>query len=292
MKGKWILAFLLFPMIFCLACASGHREPFPETQPIIRDLSLIESRLKKTVAYDVRFTMTVIGEVDYGVYKAPVWAISFVTRPEPKYRVFMCGGIHGNEPAGVEILVRTIESMATNILRYESIYFDIIPLINPWGWSHDVRFNRDGIDVNRDFASFKSQEAKIVREFLKGKRYDLIIDHHEDPNASGFYIYQYGNPDTLLSRRVIEVVRGLGYPIEQDVKMVILRTKDGLINAPLWGLWYMKLTKQLSMANYCRLNNSRKVYTVETPTSLALEDRVAIHGRVSSILLNSLSGGF
>lgn len=292
MKGKWMLAILLLPMIFCLACASGHREPFLDTQPIIRDLSSVEGRLEKAVASDSRLTMKAIGEVEYGTYKAPVWAISFAPQREPKYRVFMCGGIHGNEPAGVEILVWTIESIATNILRYDDVYIDIIPLINPWGWSHDIRFNRDGTDVNRDFASFKSQEARIVREFLKGKKYDLIVDHHEDPDASGFYIYQYGNPHTLLSRRIIEVVRGLGYPIEQNVKMVILRTKDGLINAPLWGLWYMKLSRQLSMANYCRLNNSRMVYTVETPTSLALEERLAIHEKVSSILLNSLRGGF
>ena len=133
---------------------------------------------------------------------------------------------------------------------------------------------------------------RIIREFMEGKKYDLIVDHHEDPDASGFYIYQYANPDILLSRRVIETVRNLGYPIEQNVNMVILRTKDGLINAPLWGLWYMELSKQLSITNYFRLNNGRRVHTVETPTRLPWEDRLTMHRKALEILLDGLRSDF
>jgi hypothetical protein len=105
-------------------------------------------------------------------------------------------------------------------------------------------------------------------------------------------MYQYANPDIRLSRKAIETVRNLGYPIEQNVNMVILRTKDGLINAPMWGLWYMKLTRQLSITNYFRLNNSGKVYTVETPTHLAWEDRLTMHRKALEILLDSLRSDF
>ena len=38
----------------------------------------------------------------------------------------------------------------------------------------------------------------------------------------------------------------------------------------------MQLTGQLSIANYYRLYHSPYVYTVETPTSLALEDRLVM----------------
>lgn len=292
MRGKWIVAGLLFSAIVSLSCASGHKEPFPETQPLVRDISSVESRLASAVSSHDRLTMKAIGEVDYGAYKAPVWVVSFTPPKESKYNVFLCGGIHGNEPAGAEIMVETIELIAENQLRYDDVSFDIVPIVNPWGWSHDIRFNRDGTDVNRDFASFECQEARIIRDFMLGKKYDLIVDHHEDPDASGFYMYQYANPDIRLSRKSIEIVKGLGYPIEQNVNMVILRTKDGLINAPLWGLWYMELTRQLSMANYFRLNNSRRVYTVETPMRLAWEDRLSMHRKASGILLDSLRSDF
>jgi hypothetical protein len=66
----------------------------------------------------------------------------------------------------------------------------------------------------------------------------------------------------------------MGYPIEQNIKMVTLKTENGIIDAPMWGLWYMRLTGQLSIANYYRLKNSRFVFTVETPVSLLWADRL------------------
>ena len=65
----------------------------------------------------------------------------------------------------------------------------------------------------------------------------------------------------------------------QDVRMVVLRTRDGLIDAPRWGLLYMRLTGQLSITNYLRLENSGEVYTIETPMHLPMKDRVRIHRR-------------
>lgn len=287
MNNKLILSVLLFFTIFSLSCASGHIDMFPETQPLVRDISLINARLIKA-ASSSQLSIDVIGEVEYGKYKAPVWVATFTPLKETKYRVFLSGGVHGDEPAGAEIMVKTIEMVAKDPKKYEDISFDIVPIVNPWGWSHNIRFNQEGRDINRDFASFKTQESAIIKKFVEGKIYDLIIDHHEDPSSKGFYMYQYGNPDTTLSRKVIEAVRGSGYPIEQDVNMIILKTKDGLIDAPMWGLWYMKITRQLSITNYFRLHNSKDVYTVETPTILDLKDRLGIHQMALEILINSL----
>ena len=58
----------------------------------------------------------------------------------------------------------------------------------------------------------------------------------------------------------------MGYPIEENVSMVILKTENGIIDAPMWGLRYMRITGQLTLSNYYRLNNSPHVYTIETPT--------------------------
>jgi hypothetical protein len=184
--------------------------------------------------------------------------------------------------------MKLTERLAREKYPYGKAAFDIIPCINPWGWAHHIRFNRDGKDINRDFASFKSQEAAIIRNFVSGRTYDLIIDHHEDPRASGFYIYQYDSPNTTVSRGIIRAMRAQGYPVEQNVKMVVLKTKDGLIDAPRWGLWYMKITRQLSITNYLRLYNSTRVYTIETPTSLKWVDRLRMHLRAQDMLIRHL----
>ena len=272
--------------------ASGHRKPFPTTQPVVRDISLVEDRIAHAVAISEQLSLTTIGEVLYGEYKAPVWALSFTPLEEPKYEVLLTGGVHGNEPVSVETVVQMVETLAENPQKYENIYFDIVPIVNPWGWSHDIRFNRDGRDVNRDFASFGSQEAMIIREFTAGKDYDLIVDHHQCVRGTGFYMYQLANPSQLVSRKVIKAVRDQGYPVEQRVRVIILKTEDGLIDAPMWTLRFVRLVNRLSMTNYFRLNNNDLVYLIETPAGLSRESQLTMHKIAVDVLLNSLSGDF
>ncbi|OPL08823.1 MAG: hypothetical protein AVO34_14055 [Firmicutes bacterium ML8_F2] len=288
MKKCLLIATIFLYAFYAVSCASGGREPFTDRQPEVRVLETLETRLHDAVSISEKLEMTAIGEVHYADYRAPIWVVSYHPGPDPDYHLLLCGGIHGNEPAGVEIMIHFIEMLADNEEKYHNYSIDIIPLINPWGWSHDLRFNQQGIDVNRDFASFESQEAILVSEFTTKKRYDLIIDCHEDPDASGFYIYQYANRNQQLSRNIIEVIRKLDYPIEQDVNMIILKTDDGLIDAPLWGLYYMKMTGQLSMTNYFRLNHSDLVYTIETPTELPWESRITMQQKAAEMLIESL----
>jgi hypothetical protein len=60
-----------------LSCASGHQEPFPESQEIIRDISLVEERLLDAVQSSDRLSIQTIGTVEYGTFKAPVWLVRF-----------------------------------------------------------------------------------------------------------------------------------------------------------------------------------------------------------------------
>ena len=185
-----------------------------------------------------------------------------------------------------------VRLLATDPSVFPMVSFDIVPLLNPWGWSRDVRQDRDGRDINRDFATFATQEALLFRDLVSRQRYDFAIDHHEDSSASGFYVYQYADRDTGPTRQLIEQVRSQGFAIEQDVSFVILRTRDGLIRAPRWGLWYMKATQKLSLTNWLRLEKIPKVYTVETPTSLPMADRVELHRTAfASLAVDVLQGG-
>jgi len=271
------------------ACASGGATPYREDPPVARDIEALYARLEKAVAPQSFIKVQDLGEVVYGSFKAPVKLYSIYNRSGFKYKVFLSGGIHGNEPAGVETLARFIELQARDPALYGNVSFEIVPLINPWGWAHDVRYNRDGIDINRDLAPQRSQEARIMAGYLKENRYDLMIDDHEDPSASGFYMYQYAMPSQDLSRKAIAAVRGGGLPIEQNVNMVILKTDDGLIDAPMWGLWYMRASNQIGVPNYSRLYNSDNVYTVETATQLNFEDRMSAHQQVRQVILDELT---
>jgi len=277
-------------LVVLASCASGHRDPFTGVEPLVRDPAALEARLRRAVSMTRRFEMLAIGSIEYDSRAYPVWCLSTRAGEKARFRVLVNGGVHGNEPAGAEAAVLLIERLARDPKLYRDIAFSVIPIVNPWGWSRDVRHNRMGRDINRDFASFKCRESRLIRDFIAGKRYDLIIDHHEDPDGKGFYMYQYGNPDASLSRMIIHTLRRQGHPIEQDIHMVILRTRDGLIDAPMWGLWYMRLTRQLSITNYFRFFASTRVYTLETPVSLPFAERIAMHDKSAHLLIRSLYG--
>ncbi len=256
------------------ACASGHRAAFVGNLQSHRNLSIYEQRLRQAVSASRSLSLDEIGRVAYPDFEAPLWRILFRPNGPVKYSVLLSAGIHGNEPAGTEYALRFVKALALNPIAYKDVAIDIIPLVNPWGWVHDIRFNQAGIDINRDFATFASQEAAIIRDALKADQYTLMFDLHEDPNARGFYIYQYGLQDRRLAGQIVTAIEAMGYPVEQDVKMVVLKIRNGIIDAPMWGLHYMWLTGQLSIGNFYRLYHSPYVITVETPTSLPIEDRL------------------
>ncbi|MBN1836933.1 MAG: DUF2817 domain-containing protein [Spirochaetales bacterium] len=280
-------ALLLAALALLGACASGHREPYDVDPPRLRQLAGLEARLREADSASDQLTLVEAGRIVYPGFDTPLWLVRY-RPPGARRTALVTGGVHGNEPAGAGWVLELIEELAGRPEAWPDLAMDLIPLVNPWGWSHDQRYNRDGRDINRDFASFATQEAHVLRDLFAGQRYDLVVDHHEDPDATGVYLYQYARKDETESRRVLAAIRDRGYPLEQDVNMVILRTRDGLIDAPRWGLGYMRMTRQLSLTNYLRLENSDLVYTVETPTRLPLQDRLAVHRLAFGLLAASL----
>jgi hypothetical protein len=277
------LAVLGVGLAFLGGCASGNRDPYTADPPLVRPQGELEAELRSAAAASDRLSLVEAGRIIYPGFEAPLWLVRY-RPPDPRKVVLVTGGVHGNEPAGAGWVVELIRDLSARPDAYPTDAMDLIAVVNPWGWSHDQRYNRDGRDINRDFARFATQEARVLRELFAGNRYDLVIDHHEDPDAAGVYLYQYAMKDESLSRHVLAAIRERGYPLEQDVNMVILRTRDGLIDAPRWGLGYMRLTRQLSVTNYLRLEHSERVYTVETPTRLPMADRLAIHRLAFTLL--------
>ena len=253
-----------------------------------RQLKTVEARLRDAVSASEHLSLATLGEVRYEGFVAPLWRVAFTPPEPPKHRVLLTGGVHGNEPAGAENMLRFIESLAKEPERYATVAFDIIPLVNPCGWTHDRRRNRDGRDINRDFASFKAQEARIIRGFVQDRAYDMVVDHHEDSSANGFYLYQIANGDTALCRSVIEEQRGMGHPIEQNVWMAFLKTKDGIIYAPRWSLSLARGLRQLSLANYLRITKCTRAFLIESPSSLKWGTRLKMQDTALRALLAGL----
>ncbi|HOZ50120.1 MAG TPA: M14 family metallocarboxypeptidase [Candidatus Hydrogenedentes bacterium] len=275
--AKWLIAVFVGAGLLRLgSCAVTSRHDYENASPV-RNFDTIATRLEAAAAASERITLDSIGEVAYEGFAASIWRVRVEAVEEAKARVLLTGGVHGNEPAGTESLVRFIEDLAQTPEVYACVDFDIVPVVNPWGWVHNKRRNRDRCDLNRDFASFNAQESRIIRALARDRAYDAVVDLHEDGSARGFYLYRLDNPDEGLCRGIIERQRALGRPIEQHAWMVMLKTRDGILHAPHWTLVVARMAHQLSMTNWFRLGGCERSFVFETPSRRAMEDRVAMN---------------
>lgn len=259
--------------------------PYPPATKVVRSLADLHKRLMHVDDRAADISVHALGEVRYGDFASSIWLAKRTPAEEATRRVLLIGGVHGSEPAGTEGVLRFVENLAQSPDLYPGVVFDIIPLVNPWGWAHNKRLNQQGYDLNRDFASYNTQEGRILRDFLAVNHYDMIIEHHEDSSAKGFYLYQIANGHDELCRKAIDGVRALGYPIENDTRMVVFRTREGILYTPLWALRLAWLGGGLSLGNYFRLTQGENAFLLETPSRLDMEARLAMQAKVRDVLL-------
>ena len=280
------LAASILVLLACGACSYLRpTERYDASAAAVRDLAPLQQRLQTADAASAHVLLTEIGRIIYPKFEAPVWYVAYRPFQPALKRVLVLAGVHGDAAAGVDYLVDFAGKRAASAdaAGYD---MDIIPIVNPWGYVHDLPLNRNGVDIGRDFAGFDSHEARVIRRFLREKRYDLVIDLREDPDADGFFIWQYGLADKTVSAAIVNSVRAEGYPIENDASLVMLRPRDGVVAAPMWGLAILRLSRQLTLAGYVRRNVSDLVFAVVTPSQRPLAERVAMQRIAVEMLLS------
>jgi len=272
-----MLALLLIPLALW-SCALLRMHPTTGySYPAVRSLAPIQDRLQAADIASPNVLLTDIGQVSAANFEALFWRVVYRPFQPDLKRVLIIAGVQGNGAAGVEYTLDLVREFATPSASAAALYdADILPLANPWGWVHAVGPGSKGVDIEWDFANFASHESRIIKRFLREKRYDLVLDLREDLDATGFYIWQYGLDSTAASERIVGELRAQGYPIEADIRRLLFKPRHGIIAAPMWGLTLMKLFDQLTLCGYIRQNTSAVVYSVVTPTVLPLKERIAM----------------
>ena len=188
-------------------------------------------------------------------------------------RILISGGIHGDEPAGVETLCAFLENQL-----YKSFLndweFTLLPCINPSGFEVGTRNNQDDIDLNRMFKEATvPQEVDFVKSVLE-QPYDLDLELHEDIDSPGYYLYQKDQSTELssLGRAILDRVE-LTHPLnlaEEIEEMPADRGLLGRLSEPDEMDWW-------PMALYAYIRGCRHVFTMETSPALPMEVRVKAH---------------
>lgn len=242
----------------------------------VRDLAFVTQTLEQTDRASPHLLAVDIGQVTAGEFQAPLGYATFRPFHPERRRALLLAGVRGEDRAAVQAVLDLLGDLASSPQAYAAWDLDLIPLLNPWGFVHDRPDNAYGIDIDRDFGQFRSAEARLLRRFLREKRYDLVIDLREDLRAAGFAIGLTGIEDRTAADSLIRRLRTEGHPVADDT-LVFLGPREGVARTPQWGLRLLGWFGQTTMTGYLRAQVRAAVCTLITPRTAPLEERIAMH---------------
>ncbi|MDQ8185613.1 M14 family metallocarboxypeptidase [Pelagicoccus sp. SDUM812002] len=216
------------------------------------------------------FQLRTIGTVSkHSIYALSRNSASASQRP---YRIYISSGIHGDEPAGPLTIAHLLEE---DLLPYDCD-ITLIPLINPTGFEARTRENAIGHDLNRDFRYPKNPESEAVKLFLEQiDPFDLSLALHEDWESTGFYLYAIvANADTSKAQEILDTIEKIG-PLDLALEIDGSAATAGLISRPADFDIYERDDWPEAFLLYSKSRHAH--YTLETPSSAPLEQRVAEH---------------
>ena len=230
-----------------------------------RDYARIVRRVERLASPDV--SCQVLGEVE----GLPVFCIT-ASREDSLPGVYLSGGTHGDEPAGVECTLAFLEDHFERWL--DRFQFEVIPCLNPYGYVHNTRLNARGVDINWAFKRDDVPEIGLLRDFVAGKQFVAGVDLHEDWESPGFYMYEmfrgFDPPGQTVVKRVSEVCPlNMNAEIEQEVAV------NGVIH-PSMEIRKRCLGEGIPIALF-QEGYTDYLVTLETPTEKPVDVRIQAH---------------
>jgi hypothetical protein len=201
----------------------------------------------------------------------PLLALTKRTRG-PRPRIYLSAGIHGDEPAPPLALLDLLER---GVFDSRAVWF-LCPLLNPAGFTCRTRENAEGLDLNRDYKALRSLEIQAHARWLQRQpNFDVSFQLHEDWEAQGFYLYELCAPRGRSLAPVMIEAAVHTCSIESatiiDGRSVSERGVIRPIADPL-------LRDAWPESIYLRAHHTQLGYTLETPSSLPLAQRIATLG--------------
>ncbi|MEM1058831.1 MAG: M14 family metallocarboxypeptidase [Verrucomicrobiota bacterium] len=187
-------------------------------------------------------------------------------------KLYLSAGVHGDEPAPPLALLE----LARQPEAFQGLEVYAFPLLNPEGLAVGARENRHGVDCNRDYQGPKSDEVQGHIDALRMlPRVDTAICMHEDWESAGAYLYElHPGPGPVLSRNLLAAM-AQQVPIEEASEIDEFPADHGVISRESLDLDELFQRPDWPEAFYLTRHHTGACYTLETPSSLPLEQRVA-----------------
>lgn len=198
-------------------------------------------------------------------------------------RFYLSAGVHGDEPAGPEAVVRLLERPGV----FDGVEVFLFPALNPAGLRAGTRGNADGVDLNRDYLHRQTWEVTEHVKILKTLGpVDMAVCLHEDWEAKGAYVYY------LRSSKG----RGCAYGLLAAMEKHVGIDKSEEIDGHKAELGVIERSpgsfrrKDWPEAIYLCRHHTNLCYTLETPSGLALSKRVEAHAAAVEEAVRQVKG--
>jgi len=213
----------------------------------------------KAAAQSAGFKVDTYGQIEH-------WSLLVLTRradSEDGHHIYLSAGIHGDEPAGPQAVLELLQDQS----------YTIFPVLNPSGLAIGTREDSCDIDLNRDYRDFVSEATQLHAKWITDhiQALDTCIHLHEDWESQGFYFYELnftskpGYAAQILSASQAHMPTELAEEIDGRPAVGGLIRPESLPEIEEGHPESIFLQKHFGGLNY----------TLETPTALPLERRVA-----------------
>jgi hypothetical protein len=202
----------------------------------------------------------------------------------------LIGGIHGREPAGALALARYVPRL---VARGGTLGLLVMPLLNPWGYLHHIRYGPSGASVSDSdhllgrLPGPACPEAAAITAFvMDGVRIRpgaAVLDLHEDPvYEAPDYRFEVRDPHLRdrrgamahpASRRVRDCLERSRLPLVRDgVTRFGERLTDGIIVDTADGSIDELLARRVGCSPVITVEN-----LLHAPDSPPLQERVEVY---------------
>ena len=170
--------------------------------------------------------------------------IRFLNVPDEKFKLvkftkhisvdsptlMIMAGCHGEEPAPPLAIFKNYRQIAEAANKYR-VNLVIYPLVNPWGFSRNKRFNRDSLSCNTNWIHTDkvrpAKEIGVIKKDIKKHKPNTFISMHEDSETKDcFYFYSFG--DRKYEKYIVQAGKK-HFPILKNGSFGDLNVKNGAV---------------------------------------------------------------
>lgn len=245
----------------------------------VRDYRLLTERWLHLVRSIPYLEMSLFGEA--GGY--PLFVIGSSGKQPRKPSLYLSAGIHGDEPAPVEALIRWAAQELPGLGDWN---WTIFPCLNPWGLERNIRFDAEGRDLNRCYNSRKVPQITSQLAVMRGHAHDVAVCLHEDYDARGFYLYEIASAGPHWGESLRERLSRV-MPPDDRRRIDGHVAKSGVIRRRITT----SMIKGHPEAFRLHFKHARHTFTLETPSEESLQRRIQAHKTFLTAICKKLKDG-